>query len=91
MVASLLLLSALVASAAAAPRAFPKNDCSDTLNPYPDGRRLTFNKDGTFKVVLFTDLHYGERDGGNVWAEWGVEQVGAGVGWWWHSLTLARV
>ncbi|WOO84776.1 putative inactive purple acid phosphatase 16 [Vanrija pseudolonga] len=76
MVATLLLLSTLLASAAAAPRSFPKqnNDCGDALNPYPDGRRLTFNKDGTFKVVLFTDLHYGERDGGNVWAEWGVEQ-----------------
>ncbi|KAL1406999.1 hypothetical protein Q8F55_006412 [Vanrija albida] len=75
MLASLLLL-ALAAGAAAAPRrAFPaKPACDDALNPYPDGRRLTFAPDGTFKVVLFTDLHYGERDGGNVWAAWGVEQ-----------------
>jgi hypothetical protein len=47
----------------------------DPLNPYPDGRRLTFNQDGTFKFVLFTDLHYGERGANNTWAQWAVEAV----------------
>ncbi|WOO76478.1 putative inactive purple acid phosphatase 16 [Vanrija pseudolonga] len=31
------------------------------LNPYPDGRRLTFGPDGKFKLVHFTDLHFAER------------------------------
>lgn len=47
----------------------------DDLNPYSDGRRLTF-QDGKFKLVLFSDLHYGEREGDLEWAEWGVEAVG---------------
>src|SRR5262245_13062395 len=28
--------------------------------PYPTKRRLTFRPDGTFKLTIFSDLHYGE-------------------------------
>ncbi|KIJ56977.1 hypothetical protein M422DRAFT_23111 [Sphaerobolus stellatus SS14] len=33
------------------------------LNPYPTKPRLTFNPDGTFKIVVFSDMHHG----GNLW------------------------
>lgn len=44
--------------------------CCDALAPQnvhsscsvDQSKTLTFNKDGTFKVLLFTDLHYGESD-----------------------------
>lgn len=67
----LLPLLTLLGSTLAAPHVF---DSRDPLNPYSDGRRLMFKGD-KFKVVLFSDLHYGERDGNNTWAEWGVWQV----------------
>ncbi|KAF8485671.1 Metallo-dependent phosphatase [Gautieria morchelliformis] len=38
------------------------------LDPYPNKPRLTFNSStGTFKVMVFSDLHYGE----NPWDVWG--------------------
>lgn len=40
------------------------------MNPYADKPRLTFRKDGTFKVTVFSDLHYGE----NPWDAWGPQQ-----------------
>ncbi|RPD65266.1 Metallo-dependent phosphatase [Lentinus tigrinus ALCF2SS1-7] len=40
------------------------------LNPYANKPRLTFRKDGTFKITVFSDLHYGE----NPWDDWGPEQ-----------------
>ncbi|KIP09789.1 hypothetical protein PHLGIDRAFT_126087 [Phlebiopsis gigantea 11061_1 CR5-6] len=40
------------------------------LNPYPRLPRLTFNSDGTFKITVFSDLHYGE----NAWDAWGPQQ-----------------
>lgn len=42
----------------------------DNLNPYPNKPRLTFKCDGTFKLTVFSDLHYGE----NPWDDWGPEQ-----------------
>lgn len=42
----------------------------DPLNPYSDKPRLTFKSDGTFKITVFSDLHYGE----NPWDAWGPEQ-----------------
>lgn len=41
-----------------------------TLDPYPGKARLTFNKDGTFKITVFSDLHFGE----NPWDSWGPQQ-----------------
>ncbi|KIM42428.1 hypothetical protein M413DRAFT_18672 [Hebeloma cylindrosporum] len=41
-----------------------------TLNPYPGKPRLTFKRDGTFKLTVFSDLHFGE----NPWDEWGPKQ-----------------
>lgn len=43
-----------------------------TLDPYPAlGKpRLTFKSDGTFKITVFSDLHFGE----NPWDAWGPEQ-----------------
>ena len=40
------------------------------LDPYPNLPRLTFRSDGTFKVTVFSDLHYGE----NAWDTWGPQQ-----------------
>lgn len=40
------------------------------LNPYPNKPRLTFRPDGTFKITVFSDLHYGE----NAWDVWGPQQ-----------------
>ncbi|KAK0439343.1 Metallo-dependent phosphatase [Armillaria borealis] len=33
---------------------------SGNLNPYPDKPRITFRPDGTFKITVFSDLHFGE-------------------------------
>lgn len=35
---------------------------SKTLDPYPDHPRITFRKDGTFHLTVFSDLHYGENE-----------------------------
>jgi len=40
------------------------------LNPYPGKPRVAFRRDGTFKLTVFSDLHYGE----NPWDSWGPEQ-----------------
>ena len=40
------------------------------LNPYPNLPRLTFRNDDTFKITVFSDLHYGE----NPWDAWGPQQ-----------------
>lgn len=44
------------------------------LNPYSDGRTLSTNGD-KFKIVLFSDLHYGERGTNNSWVKWADEAV----------------
>ncbi|KAL4076881.1 Metallo-dependent phosphatase-like protein [Scleroderma yunnanense] len=41
-----------------------------TLDPYPDKPRITFRQDGTFKLMVFADVHYGE----NPWDIWGPQQ-----------------
>lgn len=46
----------------------------DGLNPYADGRTLSANGD-KFKIVLFSDLHYGERGTNNSWVKWADEAV----------------
>jgi hypothetical protein len=42
------------------------------IDPYPAlGKpRLTFKQDGTFKLTVFSDLHFGE----NPWDDWGPQQ-----------------
>ncbi|KAM0754236.1 Metallo-dependent phosphatase [Meredithblackwellia eburnea MCA 4105] len=35
---------------------------------------LIFKENGSFKIVVFSDLHFGERNGDGTWAEWGVKQ-----------------
>ena len=40
------------------------------LDPYPDKPRLAFRPDGTFKITVLSDLHYGE----NAWDAWGPQQ-----------------
>ncbi|KAF4607507.1 hypothetical protein EYR38_001579 [Pleurotus pulmonarius] len=40
------------------------------LNPYPNKPRITFKSDGTFKITVFSDLHFGE----NPWDDWGPVQ-----------------
>ncbi|KAF8648134.1 hypothetical protein AX16_006384 [Volvariella volvacea WC 439] len=42
----------------------------DPLNPYPTKPRVTFRADGTFKLTVFSDLHYGENPN----EDWGPEQ-----------------
>jgi hypothetical protein len=39
-------------------------------DPYPNKPRLTFRADGTFKITVFSDLHFGE----NPWDDWGPAQ-----------------
>ncbi|KAH8116220.1 Metallo-dependent phosphatase [Phellopilus nigrolimitatus] len=43
---------------------------ADVPDPYPDKPRVTFNSNGTFKITVFSDLHFGE----NPWDAWGPEQ-----------------
>jgi hypothetical protein len=31
------------------------------LDPYPDKPRLIFRRDGTFKITIFSDHHFGEN------------------------------
>ncbi|ESK86704.1 calcineurin-like phosphoesterase [Moniliophthora roreri MCA 2997] len=51
-------------------RAYPtQRSLQDELNPYPTKPKLTFRADGTFKVTVFSDLHFGE----NPWDTWGPE------------------
>ncbi|PVF97989.1 Metallo-dependent phosphatase [Serendipita vermifera] len=40
------------------------------MNPYPYRSKITFKDDGSFKVMVLSDLHFGE----NPWDEWGPEQ-----------------
>ncbi|KAL0958443.1 hypothetical protein HGRIS_000586 [Hohenbuehelia grisea] len=40
------------------------------LNPYPNKQRLVFRPDGSFKLTVFSDLHFGE----NPWDDWGPQQ-----------------
>ena len=40
------------------------------LDPYPGKPKVTFNEDGTFKITVFSDLHFGE----NPWDSWGPQQ-----------------
>jgi hypothetical protein len=34
-------------------------------------RKLTFDANGKFKIVSFSDMHFGERWGNGSWADWG--------------------
>lgn len=43
---------------------------SAELDPYPNKPRITFNEDGSFKLTVFSDVHFGE----NPWDSWGPEQ-----------------
>ena len=49
---------------------FPENSWRGELDPYVDKPRVTFREDGTFKVTVFSDLHYGE----NPSEDWGAKQ-----------------
>jgi metallophosphoesterase superfamily enzyme len=40
------------------------------MDPYPDKPRITYRKDKTFKLVVFSDLHYGEAED----LSWGPQQ-----------------
>jgi len=64
---SLLLLQLVIAPSFSlqTPLAQPKS-----LNPYPNKPTLAFKQDGTFKVTVFSDLHFGE----NPWDVWGPQQ-----------------
>lgn len=42
---------------------------TDALNPYPLKPRVVFRQDGSFKLTVFGDLHFGE----NPWDDWGPE------------------
>ncbi|KIJ99308.1 hypothetical protein K443DRAFT_624447 [Laccaria amethystina LaAM-08-1] len=57
-------------SAVTLPVIFQAETEQHTLDPYPHKPRLTFKWDGTFKLVVFSDLHFGEKPEG----VWGPEQ-----------------
>ena len=40
------------------------------LDPYPGKPRISFKEDGSFKLTIFSDVHFGE----NPWDAWGPEQ-----------------
>ncbi|KZV79965.1 Metallo-dependent phosphatase [Exidia glandulosa HHB12029] len=69
---TLLTFAAVGAVALAAP---PQNLLSrarskSELDPYPGKPKVTFARDGSFKLLVFSDLHFGE----NPWDWWGPEQ-----------------
>ena len=43
---------------------------SEDLNPYPYKPKVHFRPDGSFKLLVMSDLHFGE----NPWDVWGPEQ-----------------
>ncbi|KAJ3561375.1 hypothetical protein NP233_g10228 [Leucocoprinus birnbaumii] len=47
----------------------PQASQSANLDPYPGKPRIVFRKDGTLKITVFSDLHFGE----NPWDWWGPE------------------
>ncbi|KAH7904986.1 Metallo-dependent phosphatase [Hygrophoropsis aurantiaca] len=46
-----------------------KDSYPAVLDPYPNKPRITFREDGSFKLTVFSDLHFGENP-----SEWGPEQ-----------------
>ncbi|POR35588.1 Putative inactive purple acid phosphatase 16 [Tolypocladium paradoxum] len=68
MLSSLFMLLAFVALSAQAPPPPPPPERYD--NSSRATRPLTFNKDGTFQISIFSDLHFGE----NAWDSWGPQQ-----------------
>ncbi|THG97318.1 hypothetical protein EW026_g4657 [Hermanssonia centrifuga] len=67
----LLLVASLVQILVAAPVYNPRQlSLPSQLNPYPTKPRLSFRPDGTFKITVFSDLHFGE----NAWDVWGPQQ-----------------
>ena len=48
---------------------------SHWLNPHPGKPKVTFAHDGSFKLLVFSDLHFGE----NPWDWWGPEHDAASV------------
>ncbi|KAH9924213.1 Metallo-dependent phosphatase [Fomitopsis serialis] len=56
--------------ASAAPHARSQTSLVADLDPYPTKPRIAFRPDGTFKITVFCDLHYGE----NPWDAWGPQQ-----------------
>lgn len=40
------------------------------MNPYPYKPKIAFKEDGSFKLTVLSDLHFGE----NPWDDWGPEQ-----------------
>ncbi|KAJ6543028.1 Metallo-dependent phosphatase-like protein [Mycena capillaripes] len=53
-------------SALAVPLQHPLTSPPTLLNPYPEKKRLTFRADGTFKITIFSDLHFGENPGDGI-------------------------
>ncbi|KAF9041448.1 Metallo-dependent phosphatase [Panaeolus papilionaceus] len=62
----------ILAGALALPYTQPRQE---NLNPYPNKPRLVFKPDGTFKVTVFSDLHFGE----NPWDWWGPEHDASSI------------
>jgi len=54
----------------AAPIGTRSNGAPQDLSPYPGKPKLVFRPDGTFKLTVFSDLHFGE----NPWDSWGPQQ-----------------
>ncbi|CAL1709282.1 unnamed protein product [Somion occarium] len=61
-----LLATTLIASLESLAAPVPQQQLL-ALDPYPNKPRITFRPDGTFKITVFSDLHYGE----NPWDDWG--------------------
>ncbi|KAK2616301.1 hypothetical protein QQS21_000735 [Conoideocrella luteorostrata] len=66
----LLALSVYTATSSQSPVSFKFQNPNRYHSTNGTLRPLTFNKDGTFQVSIFEDLHFGE----NAWDQWGPQQ-----------------
>ncbi|KAI0077617.1 Metallo-dependent phosphatase [Panus rudis PR-1116 ss-1] len=69
-IAALLSLAIVASKAASVPIVHARQQAVIDIDPYPTKPRITFKTDGTFKITVFSDLHYGE----NPWDDWGPVQ-----------------
>ncbi|TFK69346.1 Metallo-dependent phosphatase [Pluteus cervinus] len=63
------VLASILGGVASTPLPSSGSPLATDLNPYPTKPRITFKEDGTFKLTVFSDLHFGE----NPWDSWGPE------------------
>ena len=71
------VVASIAFSAASFVSASPLQNRAQLLGLDPSKKKLTFDAGGNFKVVSFSDMHFGERWGNGSWAIWGPENDAA--------------